>query len=77
MQPWASSLTLLSLSHLTCKVEDERMFLCTLFPFTDEKLSKVGAGQGSTSLEMPADPQSAAGEGAPLGGAASQGVCGV
>ena len=53
------------------------MFLCTLFPFTDEKLSKVGAGQGSTSLEMPADPQSAAGEGAPLGGAASQGVCGV
>lgn len=47
MQPWASSLTLLSLSHLTCKVEDERMFLCILFPFTDEKLSKVGAGQGS------------------------------
>ena len=47
LQPWASSLTLLSLSHLTCKVEDNRLVLWTLFPFTEEKVSKAGAGQGS------------------------------
>lgn len=47
LQPWASSLTLLSLSHLTCKVEDDRLVLCTLFPFTEEKVSKAGARQGS------------------------------